>query len=811
MRIMKRLVSIISSLAVVLMLAVGCYPDVLVPDQNKLPSAESFDVDININQETNYVTFTMKNKGMVPMWIFGDVKIDKAQNQRYAYTQNGVTLRFREAGEHQVEVKAYNANGVSLGSKMMTFVLNNTYRDPFDPSPYLKAIDGEWIWNSTVDGHFGCGPDFNNPKSWWAAKANEKADWSLYNDKMKFTADGKYSFDPGEDGKVYVNKDFTGTGEGPQGEDYLISVPAYETTFEIENNWNSAGIEEIWLVLPAKKNLSYIPNNQIYDSPRFLFIESKPSKIKTELILAADNAPNGDGTISWYYNFVHPGKIITPEELLAGTDPAGKVWVMDKDVKGHIGCGWDVENAAGWWAAGPNEKEGWGMYDNELTFCPDGTFKFNSGPDGQIYVNKEVTVFGVVGATEDYCVDFANKNCKYQFDGANIVLESENTIGYVSSEAVWNTPDFIVTELTETKLVIVSFAKTVGNPDGIAWQYIFKARDVQPGPEPPKVIWADEDSPANLLNGGQLALASTWFANNDWGTLASQPTVTISGRNADVTVNEANGGQQWQGQVHLNTGVAIEEGKAYDFKIVLEPSQDIAGATVKPHPEGDDAHFFSEGRHDLSGYEENIITYENFLSDFSTANLVITLDFPSCAQGTEIKVKGIIIQNHNDGSVIWVSPDSPDNLVNGGTVALASTWFANNDWGTLASQPTVVVNGKDVAITVNEANGGQQWQGQVHLNTGIAIEEGKTYDFKIVLEPTQSIAGATVKPHPEGDDAHFFSEGRHDLAEYEENVITYVNFTADFSTANLVITLDFPSCAAGTEIKMSGFILQLHK
>ena len=95
---------------------------------------------ITVDQETNYVTFVMNNKGVVPVWIFGDQKIDGKASKKYSYTDNNVTLRFREAGEHTVEVKAYNANGISQGSLVKTFTMDNTYRDPFDPSPYVKAI-----------------------------------------------------------------------------------------------------------------------------------------------------------------------------------------------------------------------------------------------------------------------------------------------------------------------------------------------------------------------------------------------------------------------------------------------------------------------------------------------------------------------------------------------------------------------------------------------------------------------------------------------------------------------------------------------
>ena len=142
--------------------AAACTPDYPVPNQAGLPQASDLDVVITVDQETNYVTFEMKNPGMVPVWIFGDQKIDGKASKVYSYTNNGVRLRFRDAGEYTVEVKAYNANGLSKGSLVRTFTLDNTYRDPFDPAPYIRAVSGgssqDWVWNSAEAGHIACGP-----------------------------------------------------------------------------------------------------------------------------------------------------------------------------------------------------------------------------------------------------------------------------------------------------------------------------------------------------------------------------------------------------------------------------------------------------------------------------------------------------------------------------------------------------------------------------------------------------------------------------------------------------------------------------
>ena len=46
-------------------LMAACSPDYITPDQAKLPQAADFDVQVEVNQETNYVTFNMNNNGIV--------------------------------------------------------------------------------------------------------------------------------------------------------------------------------------------------------------------------------------------------------------------------------------------------------------------------------------------------------------------------------------------------------------------------------------------------------------------------------------------------------------------------------------------------------------------------------------------------------------------------------------------------------------------------------------------------------------------------------------------------------------------------
>lgn len=817
------------------LLAIGCTPEIIAPDQDKLPSTDDFDVTISVDQATNYVTFTMNNTGMVPMWIFGDVKIDKDVNKKYAYTTNGISLRFRDAGEHFVEVKAYNANGISMGSKIYSFSIENTYRDPFDPSPYVKAITGEWMWNNEVAGHFGCGPDLAGPAGWWAAGPNEKADWSLYNDRMTFTADGKYQFNPGDDGKVYVNAGFSALGASPDGADFLVDIPAYETTYSFENNWNEAGIEEIWLVLPAQKNLSYIPNQTIYDDPRFLVMDSKPSSMRKELKLAAALAPNGDGTISWYYNFIPAVHVASPEELLAGTSAEGKVWVMDSASKGHLGCGESAANAAGWWSAGPEEKAGTGLYDDEITFYPGGKYVYSSGADGLMYINWGVTAIGPnPGVEPDIDIEWPLTESTYEFDGETITLAANTPMVYVPSDYVWENPVFHVTALTETSMTVVA-----ENP-GCYWQMIFKARDIK-GPAGPTLndvelpaeisvaqgevlalgninvddIWVDPDF--FEANGNMLTFKAvdgdykfTYDAGAKWIKVVPMyngEKATYDNGKALWIIGDGGGKPTTDQLIGWNTGDAplpcaqISE-NTYQITLAMKAE----GGSVKVFGQADWGREWTKDKYGtvtdngffhIPGDDGNIHTITGTQAGYYTFTFV---DNGGILDMTVDKVR----------QTVWDPADATWNKWLNKNLLSMSYYYAPG-WSQIAD-PGFADNGDNYVITLPEATT-DQWQAQVAFHTDMTSSADKTYDFQVVLNSTLDHPGVTIKLVLSGggdnDNIYYFAD-RHPLTAYEDYVYRMENMPG-IDMDKISLFFDFGGNAAGTEVTVSNVLFQEHR
>lgn len=622
-------------------LMAACSPDYITPDQAKLPQAADFDVQVEVNQETNYVTFNMNNNGIVPVWIVGATDpIDNANGSKvtgknYAYTGNGLLLRFRDEGKHTVEVKAYNAHGISVGSQMVEFTLNNTYRDPFDPAPYIKALsDGStktWEWNHTVAGHFGCGPFGGTGTEWWSAGAEEKKDWSLYDDKITFGADGSYIYDPG-DGQLYVNANSGIKSEYATGEDYLVPWKKTTATYSVESNWNDAGVEEIYITLPKGTPMSYVADQTELDDPRYLVLESNPADMKKCLKLVANlkTSGNPDG-IAWHYEFVKEGS--------AGgdvTDPlygkTSKTWVLDSEANGHIGCGPDQANAAGWWAAGPNEKAGFGLYDDEITFYADGKYVFNPGADGKIYINKDVTAIGP-GTTqsEDYDIDWTVQESTYTLNGDVLTFPEGVVIGYVANNESVTNPTYVITENTEDKLVIVA------NFSGISWQYIYK----------PKPDVFDVDGPGNFWKSASVSM-TYWYSPSDWSGGLNPETETLENNGLKVVIPEGIGGNEWQGQTVFHTDIPMSASKAYDFCVTVEADQDIPAMTFKLAWEGNDNDHaaFYVNDFTVEAGEPATFKMESVVPDVDYDKVVLFVDLGRCTAGTTVTLTKICMQEH---------------------------------------------------------------------------------------------------------------------------------------------------------------------
>ena len=849
---MKRLFKYMATaLMAVSMLAVGCTTEYVELDEGKLPSAENFDVSIDVDQETNYVTFTMNNTGMVPMWIFGDQAVDGRANKTFAYTGNGISLRFRDAITYTVEVKAYNAHGVSVGSKVYEFTMNNTYRDPFDASPYMKALTNTWEWDKETDGHFGCGSinaetgqATTDGTDWWKCGPNGKEGAGMYDDTITFTEGGEYTYNPGDDGVVYVNWGMAAGGNYPGNyandeQDYQAPIEGFTCKYSIENNWNAAGIEEIYLVLEPGHNLSYIPHQTAIDNPRYRFLETNVGNIRKTLSLVNEEpTENGGGGIAWKYQFVPFVHVAGPEELLAGTDAAGKVWVMDADAQGHLGCGESVDNPAGWWSAPPQDKAAYGMYDDEITFTPDGKYIYNSGPDGLMYINWGVTKIGPnPGAEPDIDIEWPLTESTYTFDGTDIVLAPNTPMVYVPSDVVWDNPVFHVTEITETKLVVVA-----ENP-GCYWQMIFKARDIKA----PAVTFDGQDVASGFA---ELSLSKdqvipvvgvnfeeAWI-DPDFFEVVDASNLKFLAESGDYRVS-------WDGKWFKVVPMFNGEKATYDNGKALWIIGDGGGKptvdnligwntgeaplpcakigentyriTLAMKAEGGSIKVFGQSDWGVEWTKDKygVVTDNGFFHIPADDGNIHTIE------GTESGYYTFFFTD-NDGILDMevkklaqkpseLDPAAATNLWKGGYPV--TYWFADSAWSQIAD-PEVEFNGADFKITIPEGIGGAQWTGQVAIMTDINTEEGKKYDFQVKLysEVDQKADAITIKLcnglEGAADDPFYF-DPKVGVTSFEE--FTFLQWgMAGKNCTPAKLVLDFGGCVPGSVVEVRGLVLQEH-
>ena len=795
--------------------AAACTPEYPVPNASGLPQASNLDVTIEVDQATNYVTFVMNTKGVVPVWIFGDQKIDGKAGKRYAYTENAVRLRFREEGEHTVEVKAYNANGLSQGSLVKTFTMNNTYRDPFDPTPYIKAISNgesqDWVWNSTENGHFGCGP-VGDPKAWWSCEANGKKGF-LYDDVMTFDLEGKYTYDPG-DGQGYANKGSEYKTEYKTAdEDYLFQTEKKTTKYSFENNWNDAGIEEIFLVMDSGSEMSYVPHKSIVEEPRYQVLETGTSSMKKKLqLMATVYTPDNTDGISWYYEFVPKGSVVGEPDPLFGVE--SKTWVLDNESAGYMGCGPDFGNSGGWWSANPHDKDGFGVKDDEITFFANGKYVFNPGEDGMVYCNWESGwrpdgYYSGDGST-DYDAPAELMESAYVLGsdevGDYIELPAGVLYGYIPKpQVLTETNRLYVKELTKNKLFVVA------NFDGISWQFIYRPKDgqVDPTPEPDPVepldpTHYDVNGDTNFWKAATLSV-ETWYSAGDWSGGITPDYEVTAGNGIKVTIPEGVGGSEWMGQTKLKSGIASSSEKEYDFSVTLLADEDMT-VTIKltndPEEENDIHSFFYDGQVKLTAGEPFVYRKHNLKQSVSGDNVMLIFDFGRSPIGSTIEAKDIVFQEHMDGN-LWA-----------GASLNVETWYSPADWSGGIIPDYEVTAGNGIKVTIPDGVGGSEWMGQTKLKSGIASSSESTYAFSVKLTATEDMT-VTIKltndPEEENDIHSFFYDGQVKLAAGETLLYVKRGLKQAVSGDNVMLIFDFGRSPIGSVIEASDIIFMEEK
>jgi hypothetical protein len=339
--------------------------------------------------------------------------------------------------------------------------------------PLFGVTSKSWVLDNDTQGYMGCGESFANSAGWWSATPHDKDAYGVKDDMITFFADGKYVFDPGADGLVYVNKDsgyhaeiYTGDGN-----DYDAPAERQESTYVLDEDDTAPFIE-----LPAGILFGYVPNAAVInDQPNRLHIKE----------LTADRL-----VIVTVYEGICWQFIYRPAEGQGGDSPAdpGSVdeaivgsWTWDPDVNGHFGCGPDLGNPLGWWSGEAHCKDNASMYDDVMTFTADGKYTIDPS-DGMTYINKDVSAYNARKVDSPYGDDFRITTDKATFDYELTSIGDYDVIklapgaifSYVPNDAFVDEPFLYVKEYSADKLVLMSFTATGNGGGSIAWQFVLK-------------------------------------------------------------------------------------------------------------------------------------------------------------------------------------------------------------------------------------------------------------------------------------------------------------------------------------------------
>ena len=516
----------------------------------------------------------------------------------------------------------------------------------------------------------------------------------------------------------------------------------------------------------------------------------------------------------------------------------GKEWRIDNKEKAHMGCGEAGTDGSGWWAAGPDEKKDFGVYDDRITFTADtrkgGSYTYSAGEDGLTYVNWGASLHPT-GAEPDADVALGNQTSTWNFEELDwtdkegnttkqryIRLAAKTLFPYISSDAQYEDPLFRVEQLTANKMVLV-----YEKPDrSIAWRFVFTSKEGEKE-------WEGFDANSNFnMWKGITPTMEFWYAPG-WNQIAD-PDFKDAGNDYTITLPEATT-DQWQAQVKFHTDLTTSAANNYDFSAVFNSDKDMNGATVKLVLDGDDGVFYFTDRIDLKAGQDYIF-WKSDMPGIDMPKVMLVLDFGGCQAGTTVNVSNIVLKNHadNDGTVPpsnnGDNPDNPDgptmdwdvnsstNLwapVESGDAFISVTpWFANDGWSQIGDPEWKHENGA-WTLTIPEGMGGSQWQGQFPINTTLTASLSKKYNFYLVLEADQDCNGVTIKLTETDDadgtkhDGNFFFADRHDVKADVPFIYKAEGVSLSQNDAHaLSLFFDFGGSPIGTNIKVSNIYFE---
>ena len=163
----------------------------------EVPSEDSFTYTVTPDKETpNVIRFSFSGEKVSPFW-----RVRKPDGSYLESNSREFTLRYYMKGKYDGTLTAYGSGGEG---EPVSFTFNVTENDPI-----VKKLTGDgtqkvWVWNWSVDKHFGEGSLESTEPDWWPVGAWEMKDYSMYDDELSFVTDSwDYILDA--KGKIYAD------------------------------------------------------------------------------------------------------------------------------------------------------------------------------------------------------------------------------------------------------------------------------------------------------------------------------------------------------------------------------------------------------------------------------------------------------------------------------------------------------------------------------------------------------------------------------------------------------------------------------
>ncbi len=800
---MKNLFKYATGALMTALMITACSPDEFEgADPNGLPTMEGKDFSISVDQEVNQVTLNFpETPGVYPIWII---------NNTVYSTLNNVGWTSNDAGTYPVVLKLGNRNGISQGSISKEFTFNETKVNW--TSSFNRIKDKEWRIDNKEVAHMACGPLGGDGTGYWSAAADEKKGFGVYDDRISFSVEnakgGKYTYNPGNDGKTYVNKGTTLWGSGDA--DFDTPTQLQESGWHFERGkWTDADGKEVdvdYIVLDANSLFPYISADVQYSNPKFRIETLTGSK----MVLIYDNLQDN---ISW--RFILTSK--AEEKGFEGFD-ANSNFNMWKNIDPVMTFYYNPDPS---WA------------NEQTAILQDGFVKGNN--DYSFFIPSEC--YSDWQAQIHFHTNLALQESSH-YDFSTIISTDKDVNGVIVKVTDENDADFIIEEHVDIKAgeeficwksdvpgknlsdlkVVFDFGHAPSNTNVNIRNIVIKdhANDdgtVLPSDKPVEELTVDWDANASnnlwkaVEDGSAFDAFGYYFADGGWSPISFSEAVH-TGDVYELVLPEGLGGSQWQGQFHIDTKLKASANKAYNFYLVMEADKDCPQVTIKLTDSGDDNYFFVE-RKDVSA--DNPLVFKQTgvkLAQGKDAETIrLFFDFGGCPAGTTVRISKIFFEE-----AVSMSYEDEDNLwkaVDDGSMFDAfGYYFADNGWSPI-SFAEAVHNGDSYELDLPEGLGGSQWQGQFHIDTKLKASANKQYHFALVMEADNDCPQVTIKLTDSGDDNYFFVE-RKDIPAGEPYLFMAKNVTLaqgkDAETIRLFF--DFGGSPANTHVKISKIIFK---